>query len=200
MVYFDRTSGFGQFGHCFGARLPHLRASGGRGRRVDCRLGADRGEDRDEPGFYRGSRSPSCRSWPASRPTSFSPSPSSSSCPGIFAQLSAAILLMALGAQWYILFNVIAGACAIPTDLREAMAAVPCQPSSSGGGELHASRRSSPPTSPAVSPPPAAPGTPRSSPRSPPTVSTTWPPPASAPTSRRADREGRLPEVLWASS
>jgi NitT/TauT family transport system permease protein len=31
------------------------------------------------------------------------------------------IALMALGAQWYILFNVIAGASAIPTDLREAM-------------------------------------------------------------------------------
>ncbi len=31
------------------------------------------------------------------------------------------ILLMALGAQWYILFNVIAGASAIPTDLRQAM-------------------------------------------------------------------------------
>ncbi|WP_428935151.1 ABC transporter permease [Streptomyces sp. ACT015] len=30
-------------------------------------------------------------------------------------------LLMALGAQWYILFNAIAGAMAIPTDLREAM-------------------------------------------------------------------------------
>jgi NitT/TauT family transport system permease protein len=29
------------------------------------------------------------------------------------------ILLMALGAQWYILFNVIAGASAIPTDMRE---------------------------------------------------------------------------------
>ncbi len=32
------------------------------------------------------------------------------------------ILLMALGAQWYILFNVIAGASAIPSDLREALA------------------------------------------------------------------------------
>jgi NitT/TauT family transport system permease protein len=32
------------------------------------------------------------------------------------------ILLMSLGAQWYILFNVIAGASAIPSDLREAMA------------------------------------------------------------------------------
>jgi NitT/TauT family transport system permease protein len=31
------------------------------------------------------------------------------------------ILLMALGSQWYILFNVIAGASAIPSDLREAM-------------------------------------------------------------------------------
>ena len=31
------------------------------------------------------------------------------------------ILLMSLGAQWYILFNTIAGAMAIPTDLREAM-------------------------------------------------------------------------------
>ncbi|MEV5505372.1 ABC transporter permease [Streptomyces orinoci] len=31
------------------------------------------------------------------------------------------ILLMALGAQWYILFNTIAGAMAIPTDLRQAM-------------------------------------------------------------------------------
>ena len=29
------------------------------------------------------------------------------------------ILLMALGTQWYILFNVIAGAISIPTDLRE---------------------------------------------------------------------------------
>jgi NitT/TauT family transport system permease protein len=32
------------------------------------------------------------------------------------------IFLMALGAQWYILFNVIAGASAIPSDLRDAMA------------------------------------------------------------------------------
>ena len=32
---------------------------------------------------------------------------------------TAAILLMLLGTQWYILFNVIAGAMAIPSDLRE---------------------------------------------------------------------------------
>ncbi|WP_225730092.1 MULTISPECIES: ABC transporter permease subunit [unclassified Nocardia] len=34
----------------------------------------------------------------------------------------ACVLLMALGAQWYILFNVIAGASAVPNDLREAAA------------------------------------------------------------------------------
>ncbi|MFI1919179.1 ABC transporter permease [Nocardia sp. NPDC020380] len=34
----------------------------------------------------------------------------------------AGTLLMALGAQWYILFNVIAGAAAVPNDLREAAA------------------------------------------------------------------------------
>lgn len=34
------------------------------------------------------------------------------------------IFLMALGAQWYILFNVIAGASAIPNDLREAVASL----------------------------------------------------------------------------
>ncbi|RDI55590.1 ABC transporter permease [Nocardia mexicana] len=34
----------------------------------------------------------------------------------------AGILLMALGSQWYILFNVIAGASAVPNDLREAAA------------------------------------------------------------------------------
>ena len=32
------------------------------------------------------------------------------------------IVLMSLGAQWYILFNVIAGASSIPNDLREAAA------------------------------------------------------------------------------
>ena len=34
------------------------------------------------------------------------------------------IVLMSLGAQWYVLFNVIAGASAIPTDLREAGASL----------------------------------------------------------------------------
>ncbi|WP_067687425.1 ABC transporter permease [Nocardia jejuensis] len=36
----------------------------------------------------------------------------------------AGIALMALGAQWYILFNVIAGASAVPNDLREAAASL----------------------------------------------------------------------------
>ena len=36
---------------------------------------------------------------------------------------SASILLMLLGTQWYILFNVIAGATAIPADLKEAASA-----------------------------------------------------------------------------
>ncbi|QLY28526.1 ABC transporter permease subunit [Nocardia huaxiensis] len=36
----------------------------------------------------------------------------------------ASVLLMALGAQWYILFNVIAGASAVPNDLREASASL----------------------------------------------------------------------------
>src|SRR6202044_4254155 len=31
------------------------------------------------------------------------------------------IVLMALGSQWYVLFNVIAGASAVPSDLKEAM-------------------------------------------------------------------------------
>jgi NitT/TauT family transport system permease protein len=31
------------------------------------------------------------------------------------------VLLMALGTQWYILFNVIAGASAVPSDMKEAM-------------------------------------------------------------------------------
>ena len=97
------------------------------------------------------------------------------------------IVLMALGAQWYILFNTIAGAISIPSDLRE------------GDGQLrrarlatvaaaHHPRRSSPPTSPAASPPPAAPGTRRSSPRSSPTTITTSSRPGSAPTSRRPRR------------
>ena len=41
---------------------------------------------------------------------------------------------MALGAQWYILFNVIAGASAIPSDLREAMAVLDVRAGSAGSG------------------------------------------------------------------
>ena len=75
-----------------------------------------------------------------------------------------AILLMALGAQWYILFNVIAGASAIPSDLREAMTNLP-RARLAALEELHPARRVRQPTSPAGSPPRAARGTPPSSPR-----------------------------------
>jgi NitT/TauT family transport system permease protein len=43
------------------------------------------------------------------------------------------ILLMALGAQWYILFNAIAGAQTIPSDLREMADAVGLGACSAGG-------------------------------------------------------------------
>ena len=58
----------------------------------------------------------------ASFPANFLfPFATSCSWPGTSRLNFGAILLMALGAQWYILFNVIAGASAIPSDLREAM-------------------------------------------------------------------------------
>ena len=44
------------------------------------------------------------------------------------------ILLMSLGAQWYILFDTIAGAMAIPTDLREAVATLRLRGCSGGAG------------------------------------------------------------------
>ena len=40
---------------------------------------------------------------------------------------------MILGTQWYILFNVIAGATAFPTDLREAAEQFPAQAAGYGG-------------------------------------------------------------------
>ncbi len=70
--------------------------------------------------------------------------------------------LMILGTQWYILFNVIAGASAFPSDLREAAGSFPPQ-----GLALVGQGRSCPAsfriTSPAPSPPRADRGTPRSS-------------------------------------
>ena len=47
--------------------------------------------------------------------------------------MTVTIFLMALGAQWYILFNVIAGASAIPSDLREAMRDDKAGPLGGGG-------------------------------------------------------------------
>jgi len=46
---------------------------------------------------------------------------------------SAAMALMLLGTQWYILFNVIAGAMAIPTDLKEAASVFSSIEGSAGG-------------------------------------------------------------------
>ena len=43
------------------------------------------------------------------------------------------IVLLLLGTQWYILFNVIAGAMAIPTDLKEASALFQVRTASSAG-------------------------------------------------------------------
>ena len=76
-----------------------------------------------------------------------------------------AILLMMLGAQWYILFNVIAGASAIPNDLREMMVTMRLtrQPALAPASSCPPSSR---PTSPAASRRPAARGTRRSWPSS----------------------------------
>jgi NitT/TauT family transport system permease protein len=71
--------------------------------------------------------------------------------------------LMILGTQWYILFNVIAGASAIPSELRDVGANLG---SAAGcGGDGSRCRPYSPTTSPAPSRPRAARGTPASSPR-----------------------------------
>ena len=51
--------------------------------------------------------------------------------------------LMVLGTQWYILFNVIAGASAFPTDLREVSTLSGCAP---GSGGARSSCRASCPT------------------------------------------------------
>jgi len=48
---------------------------------------------------------------------------------------SAAMALMLLGTQWYILFNVIAGAMAIPTDLKEAATVFRFTAESAGGAD-----------------------------------------------------------------
>ncbi|MCZ7597375.1 MAG: ABC transporter permease subunit [Gammaproteobacteria bacterium] len=55
------------------------------------------------------------------RPTSCSPSPPPPSWRSASGLDVGGIVLMALGAQCYLLFNAIAGAMAIPSDLRDAM-------------------------------------------------------------------------------
>jgi NitT/TauT family transport system permease protein len=75
------------------------------------------------------------------------------------------IALMLLGTQWYILFNVIAGAMSIPSDLREVSSLYHF--TRWQRWTTSSSPASSPTSSPAWSPPPAAPGTPPSSPNTP---------------------------------
>ncbi len=73
--------------------------------------------------------------------------------------------LMILGTQWYILFNVIAGASSIPSEMRDTSAPT-CRCAAGCGGRRSRCRRCFPITSPAPSPPRAARGTPASSPKS----------------------------------
>ena len=128
------------------------------------RLGADRRVDRIAPARSRIACSRSSNSSPPFRPICSFPSSCSRSSrfhlnPEIW--LSP---LMILGTQWYILFNVIAGTLALPTDYQYV------------AGNLGVTRwlwwrrlilpASFPPSSPARSRPRAARGTPASSPRS----------------------------------
>ena len=72
---------------------------------------------------------------------------------------------MVLGTQWYILFNVIAGASAMPRELRDAAEQFR-RPGLAVVAQGGAARACFPTTSPARSPPRAARGTPASSPKS----------------------------------
>ena len=103
-------------------RRDHVRARDRARRRRHARVGADRRVDRPEPARSRASPSRSCSCSPASRPTSSSRSPRLAFIKTGLSLNVGGILLMSLGAQWYILFNTIAGAMAVPTDLREATA------------------------------------------------------------------------------
>ena len=82
---------------------------------------------------YLGWPNRSCRCWPASRRTSCSPSRPPLVSTGISLNWGG-IVLMSLGAQWYILFNVIAGASSVPNDLREAAANLQLPGGSGGAG------------------------------------------------------------------
>ena len=103
------------------ARRRHLRPRDRAGRLRHRGMGADRGVDRDEPegDQVRPADRPGARQLPGQ--LHLPVRHASCSWPGTSRLNFGAILLMALGAQWYILFNVIAGASAIPSDLREAM-------------------------------------------------------------------------------
>ena len=126
-----------------------------------CRSASGSGCGRGSPTAPSRSRSSS----PRFRPTCSSRSPSSLI---LRFRLNAEIWLsplMILGTQWYILFNVIAGASALPD--RPALRGRQSRRLAAGcGGGRSSCPAIFPPISPAPSPPPAARGTPASSPRS----------------------------------
>ena len=106
--------------------------------------------------------------------------------------------LMVLGTQWYILFNVIAGASAFPTDLREVSTLFRLR-TWQWWRKVIAARRSCRTTSPARSPRRAARGTPASWPRSRAGATPSSRPPASAPTSPMRAPPAIIRASCWAS-
>jgi NitT/TauT family transport system permease protein len=120
VVYFDHTSGFGQFGHCFGLGfLTFVRVAVvvAVSTLIWVPVGVKIGMS---PTLSRYAQPvvQVLASFPAILLFPFAIV--------VFLDLGISlnyggVLLMALGAQWYILFNVIAGASAIPTELRELM-------------------------------------------------------------------------------
>ena len=153
----------------FGLGCDHLRRGWSSGRRLDADLGADRREDRHVTPRWPATPSRSCRSSPASRPTSCSRSP-----PRIFIATGHQPELSAASCSWRWAPSGTScstpspAPCSIPSDLREAMDDFDVTRLATVA-RAHPARPSSRPTSPAASPPPAAPGTPPSSPRSSPT-------------------------------
>ena len=105
---------------CCSAWLPSAASSCCRRRDPD--LGAHRGVDRLEPQGIPARAAGRAGARAASRANFLFPFVTAVLVATGISLNIGGIVLMALGAQWYILFNVIAGASAIPNDLREAAA------------------------------------------------------------------------------
>ena len=118
IIYLNAHLGFARFPSSDRIRFGDLREGGCPAGHLHAHLGAHRGEDRHEP------ETVPIRSAGCAGSGQFPGHPSLSFCdadlhrPRDSPRLRAIVLMM-LGAQWYILFNVIAGASAIPNDLRE---------------------------------------------------------------------------------